>query len=170
MNKTIIRRAPRQSVHRLQLSSDASSLSSLKARQCAKIAEFREALVASGFNSVDAQAAVLGLSRSSTWMILNRNHKASGLSASVINRIMRSTQLPPGARHKLEEYVQGKLMGKYGHPRQRLRRFRDQLLSFPTAASSQNEKAADAQKTNYAQRPQKADGSHGTCIGIFFPI
>jgi len=92
------------------------------------------ALVASGFVSLDAQAAVLGLSRSSTWMILNRNHKASGLSCSVIKRIMRSAQLPEAARDKLEEYVQERLMGKYGHPRQCLRRFRAQLSIFPESA------------------------------------
>jgi hypothetical protein len=144
MNKTILRRGAHQPADQTQLSSDASSLSILKARQCAKIAELREALIASGFDSLDAQAAVLGLSRSSTWMILNRNHKASGLSASVINRVMRSTELPPGARDKLQEYVQEKLMGKYGHPRQRLRRFRDQLLSFSDAATSQYTKSAQS--------------------------
>src|SRR6187549_3940054 len=110
MNKTILRRGAHQPADQTQLSSDASSLSILKARQCAKIAEFRMALVASGFVSLDAQAAVLGLSRSSTWMILNRNHKASGLSCSVIKRIMRSAQLPEAARDKLEEYVQERLM------------------------------------------------------------
>jgi hypothetical protein len=137
MSNTRLRRVPHQPARQTQLSSDATSLSILKARQCAKIAEFRAALLEAGFNSLDAQAAVLGLSRSSTWTILNRNHKASGLSASVINRIMRSRALPTAARDKLEEYVQEKLMGKYGHPRQRLRRFRHQLLSVPDAATSQ---------------------------------
>ena len=140
MTNTSLRRVPCHPSHQPQLPSEASSISVLKARQCAKIAELREALIASGFDSVDAQAAVLGLSRSSTWMILNRNHKASGLSASVINRILRSTQLPTMARHKLEEYVEEKLAGKYGHPRQRLRRFRNQLLSFTDAATSLPEK------------------------------
>jgi hypothetical protein len=154
MSNTNIRRVP---ARQTQLPSDASSISILKARQCAKIAEFRQALIASGFDSVDAQAAVLGLSRSSTWMILNRNHKASGLSCSVINRIMRSTRLPSAARGKLEEYVQEKLMGKYGHRRQCLRRFRDQLSTFPEPAmgslqrSDPNERNA-RQTVNYGQR------------------
>ena len=157
MSNTNITRVPHQATRQTQLPSNASSISILKARQCAKIAEFREALIASGFDSVDAQAAVLGLSRSSTWAILNRNHKASGLSASVINRIMRSTELPPAARDTLEEYVQEKLMGKYGHPRQRLRRFRDRLLSFPDAATSQRKKRAGDQSANYYEGLQTAD-------------
>ena len=155
MNKSITGRVPQQP-HQTQRSSDTALISILKARQCAKIAEFREALIASGFNSVDAQAAVLGLRRSSTWMILNRKHKASGLSASVISRIMRSKQLPPTARAKLEEYVQEKLMGNYGHPRQCLRRFRNQLLSVPAATSgqSESESAAAPQDANYGQSAQ----------------
>jgi hypothetical protein len=124
----------------------------LKARQCAKIAEFRAALIEAGFDSLDAQAAVLGLSRSSTWTIMNRNHKASGLSASVINRIMRSKELPPAARDKLGEYVQEKLLGKYGHARQRLRRFRDQLLSFADAATSQGKNGASDQIADSGRR------------------
>ena len=157
MSNTNITRVPHEATRQTQLPSNASSISILKARQCAKIAEFRQALIASGFDSVDAQAAVLGLSRSSTWMILNRNHKASGLSCSVINRIMRSTRLPSAARGKLEEYVQEKLMGKYGHRRQCLRRFRDQLSTFPEPAmgslqrSDPNERNA-RQTVNYGQR------------------
>src|SRR5262245_41421171 len=117
---------PHKGVHQRQ-----PSISVLKARQCAKIAELREALIASGFDSLGPQAAVLGLSRSSTWMILNRNHKATGLSSSVINRIMRSTRLPLAARAKLEEYVQERLMGKYGHAPKCLQRFRSRLLAVP---------------------------------------
>jgi hypothetical protein len=78
-------------------------------------------------------------------MILNRNHKASGLSTSVINRVMHSTRLPPAARNKLEEYVQEKLMGKYGHPAKCLRRFRDHLSAF-----SQSDQKSLRQGARYA--------------------
>ena len=70
---------------------------------------------------------------------------------------MRSTELPPAARDKLEEYVQEKLMGKYGHPRQRLRRFRDQLLSFPDAATSQRNKGPATKVLIMAEGLQTAD-------------
>lgn len=147
MNNKSVGRIPHQPALKLQLQSAASSISFMKARQCAKIAEFRQALIASGFAALDAQAAALGLSRSSTWMILNRKHKASGLSSSVINRIMRSPRLPSAARDKLEEYVQEKLAGKYGHPAKCLRRFRDQLLACPGVAVSS------------LQRPRSDDGA-----------
>jgi hypothetical protein len=150
-NKSI-RRAPRKLAEQLQ-----SSISILKARQCAKITEFRDALIASGFDSLDAQAGALGLSRSSTWMILNRNHKATGLSSSVINRIMHSTRLPSAARAKLEEYVRERLTGQYGHPPKCLRRFRSRLLTCPETITgspqqSDPDERAGGQTANYRRR------------------
>jgi predicted DNA-binding transcriptional regulator AlpA len=67
----------------------------MKARQSAKIRELREALVASGFLTLDEQSKVLGLSRSTTWTILKGNHKASGLSAAIIDRMLAAPRLPP---------------------------------------------------------------------------
>src|SRR6478736_3104464 len=86
-----------------------ASLIDLKAQQIAKIAELRNALMAAGYHSLDCQAAVLGLSRSTTWIILKANHKASGLTASVISRILCSHELPPNARRVIEEYVAQKM-------------------------------------------------------------
>jgi hypothetical protein len=134
----------------------------MKARQCAKIAEFRQALIDRGFASLDDQAAVLGLSRSSTWMILNRKHKASGLTSSVINRILRSPRLPSAAREKLEEYVREKLAGHYGHPAKRLKRFRNQLFACPDVAGaglqrSRSDNGAAAQASIMAKPYQKSD-------------
>jgi hypothetical protein len=59
-----------------------------KKRQSAKIKEFGEALAAEGFNTLDDQARVLGLSRSTTWTILRASHKTSGLSVKIIKRIL----------------------------------------------------------------------------------
>jgi hypothetical protein len=50
----------------------------MKARQAAKIRQLGETLIATGFRRLDEQARVLGLSRSTTWTILNGNHKNSG--------------------------------------------------------------------------------------------
>ena len=105
----------------------ASCLSEMKARQSARIAEIREALVAGGFDTLSKQAAVLRLSKSSAWAVLQAHHKSSGLSASVINRILRSPELPPTARRIIEEYVHEKLLGAYGHTTSALMRFRVQL-------------------------------------------
>jgi hypothetical protein len=108
-----------------------SCLSVLKARQASKIAEIRQALVAAGFDTASNQAVVLGLSRSTAWAVLRGAHKSSGLSTSVINRILRSQELPPAARKIIEEYVQEKLRGAYGHSKAQLQIFRAQL-GYPT--------------------------------------
>ena len=162
MSNRSVGRILHQPAPKFQQRSGASSISIMKARQCAKIAEFRQALIARGFASLDDQAAVLGLSRSSTWMILNRKHKASGLTSSVINRILRSPRLPSAAREKLEEYVREKLAGHYGHPAKRLKRFRNQLFACPDVAGpglqrSRSDDGAAAQVSIMAKPYQKSD-------------
>lgn len=111
-----------------------ASLAYMKARQCAKIAELHTALVNAGLVSLDSRAKALGLSRSTTWAVLKGSHKTSGLSATVINRIVLSPQLPASARVILFQYVEEKSAGAYGHSHQRLQIFRKQLR--PITASS----------------------------------
>ena len=55
-----------------------TSTSDMKSRQTAKMREMVEALVAAGYDSLDSQAAALGLSRSTTWTIIKATHKARG--------------------------------------------------------------------------------------------
>jgi hypothetical protein len=98
-----------------------------KERQNSKIREIRDALRAAGFVALDGQASMLGLSRSTTWSILQGKHKSSGLSASIIGRILGARQLPPGARAKVLEYVEEKTAGLYGHKNSQLRRFKARL-------------------------------------------
>ena len=47
------------------------SLADVKARQASKIREIGKALITTGFVSLDAQAKVLGLPRSTAWRILS---------------------------------------------------------------------------------------------------
>ena len=108
-----------------------SCLSLMKARQSAKIAELRKALIAAGVDTLVEQTAALNLSRSTAWKILQADHKSSGLSASVINRMLRSRKLPATARRIVDEYVHEKLLGAYGHRPAALMRFRVQL-GYPT--------------------------------------
>ena len=103
------------------------SSKSMKARQCSKIAELRWALEQSGHHSLDKQASALGLGRSTTWAILRASHKGSGVSGSVIKRMLRSPTLPPAAKKWIAEYVSEKLSGAYGHSIKRLRIFRAQV-------------------------------------------
>ena len=63
-----------------------------KEKQASKLAEIRGALVTAGYNTTAKQAAVLGLGRSTTWCLLNRDKRA-GPSAKVIKRILLSSQV-----------------------------------------------------------------------------
>jgi hypothetical protein len=95
--------------------------------QAFRIRELGEALVQAGYVALDEQADALGLCRSTTWTILQATHKHSGLSATVINRMLASPQLPTPVRAKLIEYVEEKISGRYGHGRGQLRGFADRL-------------------------------------------
>ena len=87
----------------------------MKARQSCKIRELGDALITAGFLTLDEQARALGLSRSTAWTVLKANHKASGLAAGTINRMLSSPALPPRARATILTYVEEKLAGLYGH-------------------------------------------------------
>jgi hypothetical protein len=91
------------------------SVAELKARQTAKIGEIRGALVADGVFGLDKQAAVLGLSRSTTWTIVKSTHKSSGLSAAVLARMLASPHLSRPVRAIINEYIHEKGAGLYGH-------------------------------------------------------
>ena len=95
----------------------------LKGRQLTKIREIRDALIQSGCDRLDAQAAALGISRSTAWHMLWGSYKGSGLSSSVIIRMLGSPDLKPVVRVKILEYVRDKSQGRYGGTKQQLRRF-----------------------------------------------
>ena len=99
----------------------------LKTRQSHKIRELGDALVAEGFLTLDQQAQALGLGRSTAWTIFKANHKASGLSTAVINRMLAAPRLPPLVRDKVLEYIDEKIAGSYGHSKTQIRRFTARL-------------------------------------------
>jgi hypothetical protein len=99
-----------------------------KARQAAKLAEIREALVAAGKNTTAKQAAALGVCRATAWVMLNRD-KRVGPSASVIKRILSSPNVPPAVRRKVEEYIQERISGLYGHSASARRAFSNRFNS-----------------------------------------
>jgi hypothetical protein len=102
-------------------------LREMKARQSAKIRELGEALALAGFNTLDDEANALGLCRSTTWTIISAKHKSSGLSATTINHILTTDQLPMAVRAKILEYVHEKAAGLYGHGKTQRRRFTARL-------------------------------------------
>lgn len=128
MNKTSVSKIVVASQVRGPARTPASISATMKAKQSVKIGELRQALRDEGFHPLDQQAAVLGLSRSTAWTVLNGNHKASGLSAAVIKRMLASPQLPPKARQVLMEYIEQKTAGSYGHSKHQVQRFRARLL------------------------------------------
>jgi hypothetical protein len=102
---------------------DPQTVARMKARQSAKIRDIANVLVASGFHSLDAQARILGIGRSTAWTILKSNHKGSGLSAKLLGRILSAQQLPPLVRKTIVEYVEEKASGRYGHSAKVRRKF-----------------------------------------------
>ena len=99
----------------------------VKARQSRKIRELGDALVLQGFRTLDQQAKALGLGRSTAWTTLKANHKTSGLSAAVINRMLAAPRLPPLVRDKILEYIDEKVAGSYGHSKTQIQRFTARL-------------------------------------------
>jgi homospermidine synthase len=95
----------------------------VKERQARKIKEVADTLVAAGFTSLDEQAKALGLSRSTTWTILQAKHKNYGLSAALISRVLAKPGLNSRVRAKIIEYVRERAAGSYGHNDTQLRRF-----------------------------------------------
>jgi hypothetical protein len=89
--------------------------SHVKARQASKIREIGDALIALGYLALDEQAKALGLARSTVWTILRADHKNSGLSATVINRMLAAPHLPPLVRAIILEHVEERVAGLYGH-------------------------------------------------------
>src|SRR5215217_537038 len=89
-------------------------MSKLKARQRLRIKEIGVALCEAGHISLDEQAKVLGLRRSTTWVVLQANHKSTGLTAGLINRILEAPELPSAVRAKVLQYAEEKAAGLYG--------------------------------------------------------
>lgn len=110
--------------------SPASMSPALRARQSQKIQEIRQALMDSGLVTFDDQAAALGLPRSTTWAVLQGNHKCSGLRASLVARMMASPKLPHAARMTLAAYIDEKIRGDYGHNKLQQTRFNAQLQRY----------------------------------------
>ena len=92
--------------YRIDLQSEA------KEKQALKLAEIRETLVAAGYDTTAKQAAILGIGRSTAWVLLNRDKRA-GPSAKVIKRILSSPQVPKAVRHEKSNSMSGRRSAAY---------------------------------------------------------
>ena len=131
------------------------SVAKLKARQSAKIREIASALTSAGFVTLDAQAKLLGLGRSTAWTILRSRHKASGLSAKTIDRLLSVRQLPNVVRVTILEYVEEKASGRYGHSG-RVRRKFITALSTMRVETMKKTRAQKAEATTARERTNGA--------------
>ena len=64
-----------------------------------------EALIASGYTSLDEQAKALGLPRSTTWTIIKKKHKLGRLSGKTVNCILTNPQTPAAVRTVVQQYA-----------------------------------------------------------------
>jgi hypothetical protein len=127
----------------------------MRERQRAKIKQFGDALAATGLRTLDKQADALALSRSTTWNLLKGKHKGSGISPTIINRMLASPRLPPRVRATILEYVAEKATGAYGDSRARLDRFTAQLSG--NALADAWPVAIEQRKRPHKARPQVTD-------------
>jgi hypothetical protein len=131
----------------------------MKALQSAKLRELGYALAMAGILTLDKQAEALGLCRSTAWTILKGNHKASGLSATTINRMLNAPRLPPFARAKILEYVEEKAVGRFGHGKTHRHKFLVRL-SLKQARKPRSKKSLgfnrtrDLRKSRLAAEPE----------------
>jgi hypothetical protein len=117
-----------------------------KQRQRLKIKQIGAALYEAGHVSLDEQARVLGVCRSTTWVLLQAKHKSAGLSAVLINRILEAPELPPSVRTRILEYVEEKAAGIYGHTQSRRRSFMQRLCltAIPDQSTDRPVEACDS--------------------------
>jgi plasmid maintenance system antidote protein VapI len=64
-----------------------------------------EALIASGYTSLDAQAKALGIHRTTAWTIVKNKHKLARLSAKTIDRILTNPGTPSSVRAVVQQYL-----------------------------------------------------------------
>jgi len=74
------------------------------ARQNA-LAAITEALIESGYRSLDAQARALGLSRSTAWTVIKHKHKLGRLHMNTAMKMLAHPALPVRVRAAVEAYI-----------------------------------------------------------------
>ena len=89
------RRNPSEPLHALR---------DLTARKT-KIQDITEALISSGYTSLDGQAKALGLRRSTAWTIIRNRHKLGRLSTKTIERIITNPETPPLVLAAIQRYA-----------------------------------------------------------------
>jgi hypothetical protein len=67
--------------------------------------DISEALVASGFTSLDEQAEALGIRRTTAWTIVKNKHKLGRLHRETVERILANPSTPQSVRAVVQQYA-----------------------------------------------------------------
>jgi len=70
-----------------------------------RLRDISEALITSGYTSLDEQAKALGIHRSTAWTIVKARHKLGRLSSKTTSRILANPKTPPAVRAVVEKYL-----------------------------------------------------------------
>ena len=70
-----------------------------------KLHHISEALIASGYTTLDDQAKALGVHRSTAWTIVKTKHKLGRLSAKTTKRILANPATPASVRAIVQRYL-----------------------------------------------------------------
>lgn len=70
-----------------------------------KIQQITDALISSGYTSLDEQAKALGLHRATVWTIRKNKHKLGRLSAKTIERIVANPRTPARVLAAVQNYL-----------------------------------------------------------------
>jgi hypothetical protein len=95
-----------------------------------RILEISEVLSRHGHSTVNQQAKILNVPRSTAWTILRPTHKHSGLTVRVLLKMLNSPELPPEARQKVLDYLHEKADGRFGSNRNCQRRFKTKAMQM----------------------------------------
>ena len=77
-----------------------------------ELGRISEALISSGYTSLDRQAKALGLHRTTTWTIIKNKHKLGRLSSKTIERIIANPETPPLVRSAIQDYIAEKTLSE----------------------------------------------------------
>jgi len=67
--------------------------------------DISDALISSGYTSLDEQAKALGLHRSTAWTIVKTKHKLGRLHTKTTARILANPNTPPSVRAVVQQYI-----------------------------------------------------------------
>ena len=88
-------------------------------RRTVGLQQISEALIASGYTTLDQQAKALGISRSTAWTIIKTKHKMGRLHTKTTQRILANPDTPPFVRSVIKQYLAERSIAVHRQPRRK---------------------------------------------------